>query len=235
MSSELISNLMTPPGWFRESGPDPQVLQVVRPACERMTRQEEEFTDLLYEYVAELVPGGLESLSGQGWECCQRLARSVLWVALVDEPADVIEEMLFRVGVENRRDGFLDEDYTAVGHALVRAVHELHPGEWGTAHGSAWIGYFFWMRTHLLAGAAVEEMAQASEEARLQAEAEAAEERARRQAEASVEQWATSGIPVALDEVAPAISLDDEDEDEDDGSFGQIMMNMTRPGRRNRS
>jgi hypothetical protein len=105
------------------------------------------------------------------WAFCERMAQSLLWVALTDQPLGVVADALRRVGGQNWADGFPDTQYPTIAHALVQTVHYLSGSDWSASTGSAWIGYFMWIKPHLLAGAqqAAAQYAAAQREAERQA------------------------------------------------------------------
>lgn len=75
------------------------------------------------------------------------------------------------VGATNQLEGFPEAQYVSVAHALIRAVHVLSEGDWSASLGSAWIGYFLWMKPHLILGAQQAAQQQAAERAAAQEEA----------------------------------------------------------------
>ena len=81
--------------------------------------------------------------------------------------------------------------------------------------GSAWISYFLWLRPYLEDGAAQAAAQQAAEQA-------AAWRASRDQAPGEAGLESAAGL------------LDDEDEDDQDAGYGQIMVSMTRPPRRDK-
>jgi hypothetical protein len=128
---------------------DPALLQAIRPSATRMAAAEETFIQLLNEDIATLV----RHLPDRGWQLCERIARTVLWLALTDQPADVAVQSLHWLGEANQADGFPASDYVTVGHALVRIAREMSGIKWTTTTGSAWIRFFMWLQPHVQAGA----------------------------------------------------------------------------------
>ena len=128
---------------------DPALLQAIRPSATRMAAAEEKFIQLLSEDIASLV----SHLPDRGWQLCERIARTVLWLALTDQPADVAVQSLHWLGEANQADGFPASDYVTVGHALVRIAREMSGIKWTTTTGSAWIRFFMWLQPHVQAGA----------------------------------------------------------------------------------
>jgi hypothetical protein len=128
---------------------DPALLQAIRPSATRMAAAEDTFIQLLSEDIATLV----SHLPDRGWQLCERIARTVLWLALTDQPADVAVQSLHWLGEANQADGFPASDYVTVGHALVRIAREMSGIKWTTTTGSAWIRFFMWLQPHVQAGA----------------------------------------------------------------------------------
>jgi hypothetical protein len=79
--------------------------------------------------------------------------RSLLWVALTDQPLGMVADTLRQVGAQNWAEGFPDTLYGNVAHAMVQTVQNLCAHDWSASMGSAWITYFMWIKPHLLAGA----------------------------------------------------------------------------------
>jgi hypothetical protein len=125
------------------------LLQAIRPSATRMAAAEETFIQLLNEDIVTLV----RHLPDRGWQLCERIARTVLWLALTDQPADVAVQSLHWLGEANQADGFPASDYVTVGHALVRIAREMSGIKWTTTTGSAWIRFFMWLQPHVQAGA----------------------------------------------------------------------------------
>ena len=85
------------------------------------------------------------------WAFCERMARSLLWVALTDQPLGVVADALRRVGGQNWADGFPDTQYPTIAHAWFNGALPQR-NDWSASTGSVWIGYFMWIKPHLLAG-----------------------------------------------------------------------------------
>jgi hypothetical protein len=96
-----------------------------------------------------LIPG----LAADGRAFCERMVRSVLWAAVVDQPPKVIADTLRWVGATNWMEGFPASEYASVAHALVRTVRGLSGDNWSASMGSAWITYFLWIQPYLVDGA----------------------------------------------------------------------------------
>lgn len=206
--------MTTEPAGGAQPGLDAALLQAIRPSAARMAADEETFVRLLHEDLGS----PLRRLPDQGWGCCERIARVVLWLAASDAPAEAAVEAVHWLAGANVDDGFPLAEYVSVGHGLVRVARDMSGPKWTSAMGSAWIQFFMWLQPHLQSGA---ERAIAQQEAALR-QAEAEREAARRDA---LDQ-ATRQPPADVDVRAVAPLLDDEDEDDAPG-YGQIMLGMT--------
>jgi hemoglobin-like flavoprotein len=203
---------------------DPGVLQVIRSSVGRLAQYQQAFIQQLHSDLATLIPAPANVL----WVFCERMVQSVLWVAVTDEPPSVVADTLRRVGASNRLQGFPDDQYVNVAHALVRAVRELSGYDWSASMGSAWISYFLWMRPHLLAGAGQATAQQAT----------AGQETARQATTAPAPPPPGGPPPTTtgdthVESVADMVD-DEEDEDDEDPGYGQIMVSMTLNSRRDR-
>jgi hypothetical protein len=188
--------------------PDPGVLRVIRPSAARLTRLEDVFAEQLHYEIRSLIPDLPSDLSEDDWAFCRRTVQALLWAALTDEPAQVVAGAVRRLGAVNELAGFPATQYLGLAHALLRAVRELAEEDWSTTLGSAWISYFQWIQGHLMTGAR-----QAPRPTRPAGPPPGAPQ---------PENGETGQEPAAG-------LLDDEDADT---GYGQIMVSMTRPVRR---
>lgn len=210
---------------------DSGALQVIRQSADWLARDTDEFTRQLHYDVTELIP---DSATGPGLDMrafCDRMARSLLWVALSGQPLYVVIDTLRQVGAQNWLEGFPDAQYASLAHALVQTVHYLSGNAWSASTGSAWISFFMWIKPHLLAGAqqAAAQQAAAQQAAQRQAAAQraVAEQEAARVAALSRDAQGGHAHPVSDVNLEKVASLLDDEEDEDVG-YGQIMFSMTR-------
>ena len=134
---------------------DPESWPVIRQSAARLSRDQEEFARQLHYDVTTLVPdlGQAGAPGPDMWAFCERMARTLLWVALTEQPLGVVADTLRRVGAQNWIEGFPDNQYSNVAHALVQTVHYLVDSDWSASTGSMWISFFMWIRPHLIAGA----------------------------------------------------------------------------------
>jgi hypothetical protein len=190
---------------------DPGLLRVIRPSAGLLIEFEDAFIRQLHADLVTMIP----ELAANGWAFCERMVRAVLWAATTDQPPQVIADGLRWVGAANWLEGFPDDQYVSVAHALVRAVHVLSESFWSASLGSAWISYFLWIKPHLMLGA----------------QQEADKARAMVQVPPGGPPQTDSG-DVDLESVGSL--LDDEDDDDEDAGYGQIMVSMTRNPRRDR-
>jgi hypothetical protein len=213
---------------------DPGVLEVIRSSAIRLFRIEDVFVGQLRTDIAALIPG----MAANGQAFCERMVRTLLWVAVTDEPPNVVADTLHWAGARNWLEGFPEEHYVSVANALVRVVRSLSGSDQVTSIGSAWVSYFLWARPYLIAGGrqAAAQQAAAEQAAAEQAaeRREAAEREAARAQALARDLSGTHPHPVGdvnLERVADLL----DDEDEDDGvGYGQIMVSMTRNQRRRR-
>jgi hypothetical protein len=154
---------------------------------------------------------------------CERMAQSLLWVALTDQPLGVVADALRRVGGQNWADGFPDTQYPTIAHALVQTVHYLSGSDWSASTGSAWIGYFMWIKPHLLAGAQQAAAQYAADRAFAEREAARVEALPRD----SRDHQANVVSDVGIELVASLLGEDDED-----ARHGQLMVSTNRSHRR---
>jgi hypothetical protein len=186
---------------------DPGLLQVIRASADRLIELEDEFIRQLQYELATLIPDSASLRTAGGWVFCERMARTLLWAAVTDQPPDVVADTLRQLGARNWLDGFPESQYVSVVHALVRAVRDLCADDWSTSMSSAWISYFMWIKPYLMLGAQEAAFRQAGN--RVQA----------------AEQDSRGDYPPALaDDMDPeseADLLEDED-DEDDEDAGPV-------------
>jgi len=212
---------------------DPGVLRVIRSSAIQLAGLEDSFIQQLHSDAVALIP----DLASHGQAFCERLVRSLLWLATTGQPPRVAADTMRRVGAMNRLEGFSGDRYVDVARALVLAVRNVSGDSWDNSMGSAWISYFRWAMPYLLAGAEQAAGEQAAAEQAAARQAAARREAARHaasQAQALL-QDSEGGQPAAGDVDLEAVAglLDEEDEDENAG-YGQIMLSMTRSPRRQR-
>jgi hypothetical protein len=224
-----------PPTELQPRALDPGALQVIRQSADRLAQMEYTFIRQLHYDVTRLIPDAAGTPAADMWAFCERMVQSLLWVALTDQPPQVIIDTLRQVGARNRFEGFPDAQYVSVAHALVRTVRDLSGNDWSASTGSAWISYFMWIKPHLLAGArqAVAEQAAAEQAAAQQAAAQqaAAQQEATRVEALSRDSHGGHTQVVGDVNLESVASLLDDEDDEDVG-YGQIMVSMTRTPRR---
>jgi hypothetical protein len=129
--------------------PDPELMQAIRASASRMMLLEGTFISQLHDDVMALIP----NLDADGRAFCERMVRSVLWAVDTDQPLKVITDTFRWVGAVNQMEGFPENQYSSVAHALVRTVRGLSEDDWSASVGSAWITYFLWIQPYLVAGA----------------------------------------------------------------------------------
>jgi hypothetical protein len=206
-------------------------LSAIRPSADRMARYQEAFTRQLHFDMTRLVSGSMLPPEFDMGTFCRRMVRTLLWAALTDHPEHMVAETLRQVGAQNWLAGFPDEEYANVAHALIQTVHYLTQPDWSTSTGSAWISFFMWVESHMLAGAgqaaaedAAAREAQAREAAARRADAEREAARVTAISRRSSGRHGQAVSDVNLERVASIL----DDDDEEDSGYGQIMISMTR-------
>jgi len=207
----------------------------IRQSAARLSRDRDTFVRQLHNDVTSLIPELAGTQSPDMRAFCERMAQSLLWVALTDQPLGVVADALRRVGAQNWADGFPDTQYPSVAHALVQTVHYLSGSDWSPSTGSVWIGYFMWIKPHLLAGAqqAAAQYAATQEAAERQAAADRAfaEGEAARVAALSRDSRGQQ-TNVVSDVNVEAVGSLLADEDDADVGYGHLMVSMTKNNRR---
>jgi hemoglobin-like flavoprotein len=132
--------------------PDTDVAHAVQVACQRLFADEARFVGAFHAALVPLVPGIMVTTQDGGQAVSEGLARAVLWAALTHDPPEVVEATLVGVGLEYGRQGFPDDGYHGVGHALLRAARETYSAEWSSELSSAWVAYYSWVGAYLSAG-----------------------------------------------------------------------------------
>jgi len=202
---------------------DPALLQVIRPSASRMASAEGSFIQMLHEDIEGLV----RYLPDGGWGFCERTVRTVLWLALTDQPAEAAVEGVYWLGSVNGSEGFPASEYVSIGHSLVRVARDMSGENWSTTTGSSWVRFFMWMQPYLQVAA--EHVAAQQDADRRQAAAQ--HEAERRQAFDQFERRGATDVDVSV----VGEMLDDEEEDLDPApGYGQIMLGMTSNRRRRR-
>jgi hypothetical protein len=213
-------------------GLDPAVWSVIRQSAGWLSRDEGTFIQHLYRNLGGALPEPAGAGAPDLGVFCERMARSLLWVALADQPLGVVADVLRRTGGQNWAEGFPDALYGSFARAVVQTVHYLC--DWSTSAGSAWISYFLWIKPHLLAGA--QQAATEYASARQETEQKAAERlaAAEREAErvAALSRDSRGGRSQAVGDVnLESVASLLEDEDDENLGYGQIMIAMTRNSR----
>jgi len=195
----------------------------IRQSAAQLSRNRDAFVRQLYSDITSLIPELADAEAPDMWAFCERMAQSLLWVALTDQPLGVVADALRRVGGQNWADGFPDTQYPTIAHALVQTVHYLSGSDWSASTGSVWIGYFMWIKPHLLAGA----QQAAAQYATAQQEAERQAARVEELSRDSRGHHTNVVSDVNIEQVASLLEEDDEDV-----GYGQLMVSMTRNQRR---
>jgi hypothetical protein len=216
-------------------GVDPRIWSVIRQSAARLSRNEDAFIQQLHYDITRLIPDLAGAPAPDMWVFCERMVRSLLWVALTDQPLGVVADTLRKVGAQNWVEGFPDTLYGNVSHAMVQTVHQLCAQDWSASTGSAWVTYFLWVKPHLLAGA--QQAAAQHAAAQQAAEREAAARRAAAELEAARVKALSRDSRGGHMQVVGDVNLESvasllDDEDDENVGYGQIMVSMTRNPRR---
>jgi hypothetical protein len=147
-------NRYNPPHAERPQAPDSVALSDIRQSAGRLARNDETLARQLHEEMVQLVPGSALPLAFDMEAFCRSMARMLLWTALTDQPGHVVVDVLRQAGGQHCLDGFPNDEYASVAHALVQSVRYL-TDDWSASLGSAWVTFFLWARLHLLDGARV--------------------------------------------------------------------------------
>ena len=201
---------------------DRGLLQVIRASAGRLIELEDAFIRQLQYELATLIPDSASLRAAGGWAFCDRMARTLLWAAVTDQPPDIIADTLRQLGARNWLDGFSETQYVSVVHALVRAVRDLCADDWSTSMSSAWISYFTWIKPYLMLGA--EQAAAQQAAARKAASQQAAIQQAINLSQAA-EQDSRGGFPQAPagdEDLEAADDLLEDEDDEDDEDVGPV-------------
>lgn len=140
--------------------PAPDVARLVQLSCQRLFVVQAQFADTFHRMLDELAPSMHMLPPARGTAMTSGLAHCVLWAALTQDPPDVVEATVQRVGADNHSQGFPDDAYPGIGHALLRGIRATLPVGWSSELSSAWVAYYLWLDAHLRAGA---ELARASD------------------------------------------------------------------------
>jgi hypothetical protein len=216
---------------------DSGIWPVIRQSAARLSRNEDAFIQELNYDITRMISDPAGAPAPDMWVFCERMVRSLLWVALTDQPPDVVADALRQVGAQNWVEGYPDALYGNVVHAVVQTVHYLCAQDWSASIGSAWITYFMWIKPYLLAGA--QEAAAQHAAAQRAAELEAAAQRAAAELEATRVKALSRDPRGGHTQVVGDVNLESvasllDDEDNENVGYGQIMVSMTRNPRRNR-
>lgn len=133
--------------------PAPEVTRLVQLSCQRLFVVQSQFADSFHHMLDELAPSMHVLPPAQGTALTAGLAHCVLWAALTQDSPDVVEATVQRVGADNHQQGFPDDAFPGVGHALLRGVRATLPVGWSSELSSAWVAYYLWLDAHLRLGA----------------------------------------------------------------------------------
>ncbi len=135
------------------SGPGAESTRVVRASCRHLVGRESELAQRFQAHLLSLESPDDPLFPPHGRVNPQEVLHAIL--SAIDRTVDVEEigHRLEELGARNHRNGFRDDGYQTVGHALVRAVRDVYAGDWSSALSSSWMAFHAWTATHLTAGA----------------------------------------------------------------------------------
>lgn len=131
----------------------PETARLVQLSSQRLFAVESQFAEAFHQTLDELAPSMHVLPPASGTALTAELAHCVLWAALTQDPPDVVEATVQRVGANIRYQGFPDDAYGGVGHALLRGVRAILTHGWNSELSSAWVAYYLWLDAHLRLGA----------------------------------------------------------------------------------
>jgi hypothetical protein len=126
--------------------------RAVQFCCQRLLAVEPEFARVFHHELSALTPSMLlapvcsPALSAD-------VAHCVLWAALTQDLADVVETAVRDFAAGHRGRGFPDDAYPNIGHALLRSVRAILPAGWSSELSSGLVSYALWLQPQLQAGA----------------------------------------------------------------------------------
>jgi len=116
---------------------DQGIWPVIRQSAACLSRNEDAFIQELHYNITRLISDRAGALDPDMWMFCERMVRSLLWVALTDQPLGEVADTLRKVGAQNWVEGFPHTLYGNVVHAIVQTVHYLCARDWSASMGSA--------------------------------------------------------------------------------------------------
>jgi hypothetical protein len=133
--------------------PKPDSARQVQLCSQRLYAVEPEFAVAFHRALRELSPNVTGPATGPGGSLSGQLAHCVLWAALTHDPVEIVEGKVRDFAAHHHAQGFPDDAYSSIGHALLRSVRDILPAGWSSELSSSWISYALWLRPHLEAGA----------------------------------------------------------------------------------
>jgi hemoglobin-like flavoprotein len=133
--------------------PDDDSARMVQESIARLAGREMELTEGFYNHLFAMLPEVRVLFPEDMAEQRVRLLKALL--ASVDSLHDPegMEAQLQALGEIHYYRGIADDQYQYVGHALIRTVRDIVPGDWSTWLSSAWISVYSWMTQHMVFGA----------------------------------------------------------------------------------
>jgi hypothetical protein len=132
--------------------PQPDTWREVQSSCRRLFSDERNFVAALRQCLLEVLPVLWGQVADGGAALSAHLARALVWAALSGNDQALIEEVLHRVGAEIRQQGFPEDGYLALEHAVLRSARVMQEAEWDSPRSAAWVDYLTWFTAHLRIG-----------------------------------------------------------------------------------
>jgi hemoglobin-like flavoprotein len=134
--------------------PDADTMAVVQRTAAAVSDRPAELAERFYHHLFLLAPALRDMFPADMTAQNERLSRALFDAvrALVDPERNAarMEANLHRLGLDHaRRYGVRPEHYPYVGHALVRAVHDVS-GDWSASTSSAWLWVYDWISRNML-------------------------------------------------------------------------------------
>jgi hemoglobin-like flavoprotein len=133
--------------------PDADSARQVQQSVARLAGREAELSRGFYSHLFAMLPEVRPLFPEDMAEQRVRLLTALLAsISSLDDPVGM-ETRLQALGEIHYHRGIADDQYQYVGHALIRAIRDVVPGDWSTWLSSAWISVASWMIQHILVGA----------------------------------------------------------------------------------
>jgi hemoglobin-like flavoprotein len=142
------------PRRLRELPPfDPATVAIVRSSVTKLPSEPIELTREFYRQLFAIAPQTRTLFAEDITDQTERLLSAILAAVRGMDRPELVEDHLRRWGVVHRRmHGVTNDLYVYVGHALIRALHQVF-GHLETSVSSAWVAVYEWMAAVMIDGA----------------------------------------------------------------------------------